>query len=66
MLTSVTLQVYLQRLRGSTVLQYNREHLENKGKKNAINRGEIHKKFFSHFDNNNDAIVSSSKLPKPS
>lgn len=27
--TSVTLQVYLQRLRGSTVLQYNREHLEN-------------------------------------
>lgn len=32
-LTSVTLQVYLQRRRGSTVLQYNREHLENKRRK---------------------------------
>lgn len=32
-LTSVTLQVYLQRLRGSWVLQYNREHLWKEQKK---------------------------------
>ena len=51
MLTSVTLQVYLQRLRWSTVLQYNREHLKEEEKKNIT------------YINNNGAPVTTN-FPK--